>query len=451
MAQIIAVGSPANDSERKALAYLQRCLPDHYQIYHNLEMSGQGSFPHEFDAIILGDYAVYVIEFKGYQGQIRGNAREWQLESGDIKRSPVLLLNNKARIVTDRVRKPPLLDSVLVDSLVVLTSDHVHVRLDDEQAHRVVGLEDSCRRLVDRTYLPRSTASIVHLHGAIADVISRRFRPLSRSHEIGDYHVLDTIGKRPLYTTLLAEHRLLRTSRRFTLKVYTLNVLAGNEARAKHQELILRDANALHMLRGHENIVEAHPPFPWQDRYFVLPLTWIDGFSLRGLIDAGVDLPLSRKLDIVRQVCDGLQHAHDHGILHRNIHPDHIIVPPHGSVKLIDFDCARVSTLTSISNQIEPLLNPRYLAPEVRNQGSASRASDLYAVGIVLFELLTGKMPYLSLDRAFERGRLRILPRDVKPDLPSDVDEIVARLCAEDPSARYPDARSVATDLYIIA
>ena len=93
MAVVHAIGMPENDSERKAIDFMAKHLPDEsYIIFHNLELPAQSGLPYEYDLIIVGEYAVYVVEIKGYRGRIRGNALEWELRSGAIYRSPFPLL-----------------------------------------------------------------------------------------------------------------------------------------------------------------------------------------------------------------------------------------------------------------------------------------------------------------------------------------------------------------------
>src|SRR5262245_24582693 len=82
MAVVRAIGQPENPSERKALAHLSQQLPDDYLIFHNLELSTPSGLPYEYDMIVVGKYSVCVVEVKGYRGLIRGNAQEWELESG---------------------------------------------------------------------------------------------------------------------------------------------------------------------------------------------------------------------------------------------------------------------------------------------------------------------------------------------------------------------------------
>jgi len=454
MAVVHAVGLPENESERKAISYLAQHLPSDYHIFHNLELPAPPGMSYEYDIIVLGEYAVYAVEVKGYQGRIRGNAYEWELESGAIRRSPIPLANKKAKVLVSFLRsRGRLQGKVWVQPLILLTDEQARVRLNDAQAERVLRLDQAVAYILNPGRLPMSSARVGHLIGTICDVISQQFRPLRRQREIGDYQVLEMIGRNNLYTTWLSRHRLIHTRNRFVLKVYHFDIYASSYERRRQQERILRDAEALHRLAGHPNIVRAHLPFPWQDNQIVLPLEWVDGYSLRGLLDADEPLTFSRKIDIVRQVCEGLVYAHRNGVIHRDVRPDNVIVPSQGPVKVVNFDCARVEgdNLQTIASRLGRQLDQRYVAPEVwLDPRAASPASDLYSAGIILFELLTGRPPYEKIREAISARGLPSMPTQVDPGLPSDVDEVVSGMCAFRPQDRYENLARAVEDLIII-
>jgi serine/threonine protein kinase len=188
-----------------------------------------------------------------------------------------------------------------VQSFVLLTDDQTRVKLDDDQSSRVLHLHEAADYILDPNRLPVPYKSVRYLTDRICDAIFKQFRPLHRTKEVGDYRVLQTIGKNNLYTTLLAEHRLLSTQEHFLLKVYSFNIYTTPETRHKQKEWILRDANALHRLADHPNIAKAYTPFPWKDNQIVLPLEWIEGYSIRSLLDTGIEIEYSKKVDILCQ------------------------------------------------------------------------------------------------------------------------------------------------------
>lgn len=453
MAIVQAVGKPENESERKAIEYFARHLPDdRYTIFHNLELVASSGQAYEYDLVIVGEYAVYSIEVKGYHGLIRGNAREWETEWGEINHSPIPLANKKAKILNSWLERYNLaLKGIWVESLIVLTDEQTRIRLLDPQANRVMHLNEAVAFILNPQLLPNRPQSLAHFSRLICDGFSRYFRPLHRQQQIGEYQVLQTIGKNNLYTTLLAEHRAIR-KKRFTLKVYNLSFHEDTQTRAKHVEWMLRDANALQQLAGHENIVRANTPF-WDDTRLVLPLEWVEGYSLRGLLEAGANLDFTRTVDIVRQVCIGLQYAHSHGVIHRDVRPENIIVPNAGPVKLVNFDCARIedADMPTIASRVGRQLDERYIAPEIwADPFYASITSDVYAAGIVLFEVLTGQTPYQHIKEVFAAQGLPRRPTQVKASLSLDADEVISRMCAFRIKERYSSLQEVIDDLAII-
>lgn len=436
MAIVHAVGQPENESERRAIAYFRDHLPgDDYVIFHNLELRA-GRVPSEYDLIIIGEHGVYPIEVKSYHGTIRGNAKDWEFDNGLILPSPLPRASNKARILQSRLeRDSPALEKVFVaPTLIVLTDDRARVELDDPEKSRVLHLDEA----VD--YILNTRADSITQHtDRICRVLFHQFRPLRRENEIGDYSVLELISRNQLYATYLAKNKLIQSPGRFALKVYSPDPYASDVERTKQREWILRDGNALFRLNGHPNIVRAHPPFPWESNRIVLPLDWVDGYSLRALIDAKELLTQARKLDIARQVCQGLNFAHKHGVIHRDVRPDNVIVPREGDVKLVNFDCARIEggDMATIASRVGRRLDERYVAPEVwENAAAASRASEVYSLGILLFELLTNQTPYAKIRELFAGHGLPHKPTELKPDLSQDVDELIAETCAFDPEAR---------------
>lgn len=443
MAIIRSIGLPENDSERKAIKFLQDNLPDEYTVFTNLELPSHSGLPYEYDLIIIGEYAVYSIEVKGYKGEITGNAFEWELESGAIYRSPISLANKKAKILGDRLQRySSILGSVWVQSLILMTDDQSRIKINDPLSSSVIHLRDVKDYLLDPGKLFISAKPIRQNKTTIEQAITGQFKPLRRSHELGDYRVLETIGKNNLYTTFLAEHKLI-PEQKFNLKVYSFNIYDSVDRQKKHREWILRDANAIFHLAGHPSIVRAHPPFPWQDNQIVLPTEWIEGYSLRGILQDGLTLPYPRKLEIIRQISEGLEYIHQHHVIHRDIRPENIIIPKNGSVKLVNFDCARMDdgNLQTIATRIGRYLDERYVAPEIWDDPkNASAASDLFGLGIVFFEILIGYPPYKNIVELFKAHRLPKMPTQLNPDLPIEINELIEKLCAFDVKDRFQSA-----------
>lgn len=182
-------------------------------------------------------------------------------------------------------------------------------------------------------------------------------------------------------------------------------------------------------------------------------MEWIDGRLLREILFERKKLPLSRALDLVRKICQALDHVHAHGVIHRDLKPENIMVDDGDHIKLIDFgiagkEGARRLTFGKLS---EIMGTPDYIAPEqVRGKRGDCR-SDIYAVGVMLYEMLTGTLPFRgSNPLAIMNDRLRndpVPPRDVAPEIPLELEAIIYHALERDPKNRYATARDFAHDL----
>jgi serine/threonine protein kinase len=446
MAAVYPIGEPQSDSERKAIAVLAEQLPDQYRIYHNLEITNDRGHPYEYDAIVVGRYAVYVVEIKPYGGTIKGNAHDWELQSGEIRRSPIPRTNNKARALKTRlISDRPSLEAagIYVEATIVLTGDNAKVELRDRQAWRVLPLEEAAAKMSNPGFPVHSCRINRGLYKTIHDVITDQFRPLHRRDRVDDYRVIEIVSQNDLYTLKLAEHPMMPDNR-FSLKIYTLGVHPSARLLQKERDRLLRSAHALHRLAGHPNIARAYLPFPWEHTQIVLPRAWVDGYSLRGLLEQRAEMDVSRKLDICIQVAEGLRHAHVHGVIHRDVRSENIIVPHEGPVQLVNFDCARIADLQTIAPYLKGRLDKRYAAPEIWDDPIAvSPASDQYGLGTVLFELLTGEPPCQDKLEITGASGLPHSPTELDCSLDSAFDTVVRRMCAFLPQDRYPDLQTV--------
>lgn len=441
MARVRNIGLPENDSERKAISFFSMELPDNFTILTNLELPTLNGFPYEYDMIIICDNAVYVIEVKSYSGEIKGNALEWELSSGLVKRSPLPLLNKKTKIVADRIRRySPLLSDVWVNSILLLTDDKVKVKVNDPQQDRILKLSDCVRYIMngnDRTKL--------RYPERVEEAIAQQFVPLKKGKEVGEFRVLETIGRNELYTTILAEHKLLSGENRYALKIYDLKVYSDPIEQSKHKNHILREANALVQTPAHPNLPKVALPFPWQDDHFVLPLEWIEGNTLRNLLTrGGIDKELASR--ILLQLCDVLIYIHQNDIVHRDLRPENVILPISGPLKLVNFNCAHLerSGSLTIATRVGKHLDQRYVAPEVwLNPSTASKNSDVFSFGVIFYEILTGSVPDPKVHEILNAGGIVNSITESSPSIHSEANRLFSQMCAYDPDSRMKDIAEI--------
>jgi len=182
-------------------------------------------------------------------------------------------------------------------------------------------------------------------------------------------------------------------------------------------------------------------------------MEWVDGRLLRQVLNEQRKFPVERALRIALAICDTLAYIHTHGVVHRDLKPENIMVDAEDRIKLIDFGIAanvgsRRITFAKLS---QTMGTPDYISPEqVRGKRGDAR-SDLYALGVMLYEMLTGKVPFTG-PNAFVIMNDRLLnnpipPRQIDPAISPQLQEIIYRAIEREPKNRYASAREFARDL----
>jgi serine/threonine protein kinase len=193
---------------------------------------------------------------------------------------------------------------------------------------------------------------------------------------------------------------------------------------------------------------------PDDDRSTIyMVMEWVDGKLLRKILDEKKVLPPERAVKIAIGVCDALDYIHSHGVVHRDLKPENIMVGPDDSIKLIDFGIAgqagaRRLTFAKLS---QVMGTPEYISPEQVKGKRGDGRSDVYALGVMLYEMLTGKAPFQGPNPfAIMNDRLLnnpIPPREIDPTISPELQEIIYRALERDPKNRYANAHEMKIDL----
>jgi len=199
----------------------------------------------------------------------------------------------------------------------------------------------------------------------------------------------------------------------------------------------------------HPNVVRVLRPLGEKSRMYLV-MEYVEGQSLRALVRSQGRLPLEQALDVGRQLCEALSHLHRHGVVHRDLKPENVhLLASSGAVKLLDFgiallDSARRLTWAGLSGTLG---TPDYMAPEqVRGRRGDAR-TDVYALGTILYELLTGRLPYEAPSAAAllhaKVHRAPTPPSERSSGFPRSLEAVLLRAIARDPRDRYPSAEDL--------
>ncbi len=224
-------------------------------------------------------------------------------------------------------------------------------------------------------------------------------------------------------------------------RIVALKLLAPERvADPKFAERFAHEAHALAAL-NHPNIVTIYD-FGQAGGFYFLLMEFVDGVNLRQAMKAGRFTP-EQALAIVPPVCEALQYAHEHGIVHRDIKPENLLLDKVGRVKIADFGIAKMLGAESPSVGLlesQPAGTPQYMAPEQKARTGADHRADIYSLGVVLYELLTGELP-----------GTRLQPPSRKVQIDVRLDEIVLRALENAPELRFQTANEFRTQVETIA
>ncbi|MCL6629381.1 MAG: protein kinase [Armatimonadetes bacterium] len=260
---------------------------------------------------------------------------------------------------------------------------------------------------------------------------------------LGKYRIVREIGRS---NDVVYEALDITINRRIALKELLLPPNLNAVQRRERVERFYREARAAGSL-SHPNIVTIYEAGEFNGRHFIA-MEYLEGQSLRTILDIEGTLPPERVVEIAKQVCDALAYAHSKGVIHRDIKPDNIHVLPGGrSIKITDFGIARIMEEPGITADGQVFGTPSYMSPEQIAGKPLDARTDIFSLGVMLYEMLTGRKPFTG--DTVVTITYNIMNQDVAypPTIPMHFERVLRRCLAKDPNLRYPSAADVAADL----
>ncbi len=257
------------------------------------------------------------------------------------------------------------------------------------------------------------------------------------------YQIIKTLGEGGMANVYLANDIIL--DRNVAVKVLRGD-LANDEKFVRRFQREALSASSL----SHPNIVEMYDVGDDDGQYYIV-MEYVDGKTLKQVLKQRGHLSVTEVVDIMLQVTDGLAHAHDSYIIHRDIKPQNIMILSNGMIKITDFGVATALNSTQLTQTNSVMGTVHYLPPEQANGKGSTIRSDIYSMGIMMYELLTGLVPYKG-DNAVEIALKHLkepLPsvRKSNPQIPQSIENVIIKATAKNPKNRYVDAREMYEDL----
>jgi serine/threonine-protein kinase len=260
---------------------------------------------------------------------------------------------------------------------------------------------------------------------------------------ISHYKILKEIGRGGMGEVYLADD--LKLERQVVIKFLPQHLTRDRDYVVRFE----REAKAAASL-NHPNIVTIYDIIEENDQICIV-MEYVRGQTLRDLLTTNYKLPVTKSIQIISQLCEGLSKAHDTGIIHRDIKPANIIITDNGIAKILDFGLAKLKGTSKLTKETSTLGTIHYMSPEQTKGEEVDHRSDIWSLGIVLYEMLTDGLPFKGdYDQAIAYSIVNDNPEPLsasRKDIPKELERIVAKTLSKNPAERYQHMDDLLVDL----
>lgn len=443
---------PVNAGEQRLLDFLDANLPSSYIIVPNLNLAVTGS-NHvmkywEYDCIVIAPHAVYHIENKDWAGTLEGSDWAW-FRSGQEVANPHKSANLKSRILASKIKNEHP-DWKFGQILTAVTLSH------PQQSK--FGLDPNCEcykqtftlgnGLIDfisnASLVGRTPDMIKDVQSKLADLLTGQSlaRKKAERKEIFNYQIEEIIQETEEFTEYLCVPKLI-ASAHYKIREYPLDIVGKSPEELKKLSLTVQNASLAQEKIGESPyIVKTNCRMNEEQTYYYEISRYQDESSLRSKLRQKT-FKQTDKISIVLDVANALKAAHKEQVYHRAVSPENIYVYDGGKAALANFGMAWFVEHSDLSFTVAQESNTPYTAPELM-EGDVCSASDIFSLGVIFYELMTGKLPFDSC-LTFTTALGGVLSKDLMPskiskDLPEWIDEVVKHTIVADLDKRWQSA-----------
>ena len=448
---------PVNAGEKRLLDYLAAMLPNNYFIIPNLNIaiSGQNRVMKywEYDCIVVAPHAVYHIENKDWGGNLEGDDWAW-FRSGQEVANPHKTAGLKSRILASKIKNshPDWRFGQIITAITLSNPTQSKFGLDPhcECYNQTFTLNSDLIDFIKSPYLvDRSAGMISDIQDGLVDFLTGESSPARRAErkEIFNYQIIETLQETEEFTEYLCVPKLIATAH-YKIREFPLDVVGKTEEELKTMSLQIQNASMAQDKIGNSPfIVKTECRMNEEQTYYYEISRYQDESTLRSKLRQKT-FKQTDKLNIILDVANALKEAHKEDVYHRDVRPENIYVYEGGKAMLANFGMAWFIEHTDLNftvNNITDIKSP-YTPPEFL-EGDVCSGSDIYSLGVIFYELMTGKLPFDSV-MTFTTALGGVLSEDMLPskvakDLPEWMDELVRNTIVADPQNRWQEADEI--------
>lgn len=460
MAKIIVppyFDSVVNAGEKRLLDYLQVNLPDSYYLVPNVELASTNPRNNrtqywEYDLLIVAPHAIYNIENKDWKGRIEGDDNYWYVNDRQ-RQNPLKTGRQKTAVLASKLREN---DSswarAWIQNMVTLSYPNTYApSLWQESAKLTFQLnEQLINYLTDPEQIGKSEDDIADIYKEIVKYLdgSQSKKTPDEKREVEGYEILEILQQEPNFTEYLVKPKGVTSSIRKRVKEYSLQVAGLSQPELlKREEAIKNQYKALHKIKAKPFILNVEFKIDEENHQFYEISDFLDENSLRAEARSKT-FTFQEKLGIVRNVMVALKEAHKESIFHRDINPDNIYMSSgyaylgnFGKSYFTDHNQQGYTVMATINE-----LNATPYHPLELTVGDASRSSDIYSLGVLIYWLFTGEEPFKTpydLDKMGGKLPTDKLPTSINKALPKWLDELSLKTILTDDLKRLDSIEQV--------